>query len=99
MGICPHPAKVDAVADMMASEDVAEQRRLLGIANYSSPMIPNMADKTALSPQLLQNKTEWLWKTVQDPISYLKTAIYRNSCEAKYDPPLSNEYFSGGFVL
>lgn len=85
--ICPDPAKVRAISDMNAPENVAAVRKRLGLANHCLRFIPNMAEKTASSRQLVQKNAERVWTAAQErALSYLKRTIRSDNCVTKYDP-------------
>ena len=57
-GLKMQPARGTAIADMNTSEDVAAERRFLGMANYVSRFIPNLAEIAAPLRQLARKDTE-----------------------------------------
>ena len=60
-GVKPHPEKVKAIAELDSLSNVSELRTVLGMLNYLTKFIPNMA--TVLKPitQLLRSDTAWTW--------------------------------------
>ena len=59
-------SEVRAVAEMPQPKDKAGVKRLLGMLNYVSKLIPNMSDLTATPRQLILQDVEWHWHEKQE---------------------------------
>ena len=64
-GIKPVAAKVEAIKNAPAPENVTQLRAFLGMLNYYHRLLPDVA--TVLEPlhKLLRQDTKWCWKTEQ----------------------------------
>ena len=59
--LCVHPAKVQAIIEMSAPTDKAGVQRLLGMVQYLSKFLPNLADLTEPLRDLTQKEVEGTW--------------------------------------
>ena len=57
--LTPDPRKVHAVEGMPSSADKPALLRFLGMVNYMSKFIPNLADLTQPLRELLHKEVEW----------------------------------------
>ena len=55
-------SKVKAIAKAPAPTNVGEPHAFLGIANYYSRFLPNLADILAPLYQFLQKDSKWVWE-------------------------------------
>ena len=62
----PDPKKVHAVEGMPSPEDKPALLRFLGMVNYMSKFIPNLADLTQPLRELLHKEVEWHWSERQE---------------------------------
>ncbi|XP_028165312.1 uncharacterized protein K02A2.6-like [Ostrinia furnacalis] len=60
-GITADPDKVRAIKDMPSPTCLKDLQRFLGMLNYLSPFIKNMAGETEVLRQLLKKSTDWQW--------------------------------------
>ena len=60
-GLCVDTAKVQAIMEMPAPTDKAGVQRLLGMVQYLSKFLPNLADITKPLCDLTQKEVEWTW--------------------------------------
>ena len=60
-GLCVDPAKVQVILEMPAPIDKAGVQRLLGMVQYLSKFLPNLADLTKALRDLTQKEVEWTW--------------------------------------
>ena len=56
------PAKGDAIIGMETPADPAAVRRFLGMANYVSRFVPNLAEMAIPLRQLTHKDVEWKWE-------------------------------------
>jgi transposase InsO family protein len=73
-GISISPRKVEAVAKFRTPKNSDEVRSFLGLINYMSPFVGDLANKTSLLRKLLTNKFEWT-KEEQKSFDELKQEI------------------------
>uniref|UniRef100_A0A3B3S0H0 ribonuclease H n=1 Tax=Paramormyrops kingsleyae TaxID=1676925 RepID=A0A3B3S0H0_9TELE len=86
-GIEPDPGKVKAIMDMPEPQNVADVRRLLGMANYLMKFIPQLATITTPLKDLLGDRNEWCWGTSQvKAFQHLKLALSSPQVLAQYSP-------------
>ena len=62
----PDPSKVQAVEEMPSPADKPALLRFLGMVNYMSKFIPNLADLTQPLRELLHKEVEWHWSERQE---------------------------------
>ena len=58
-GLCVDPAKVQAIMEMPAPNDKAGVQRLLGMVQYLSKFLPNLAELTKPLRDLTRKEVEW----------------------------------------
>lgn len=86
-GIEPDPGKVKAIMEMPEPQSVADVRRLLGMANYLTKFIPQLATITTPLKDLLGDRNEWCWGTSQvKAFQNLKLALSSPQVLAQYSP-------------
>ncbi len=64
-GLQTDPEKVRAIRDMQAPRSFEELRRFLGLVNYLSKFLPNVADATMPMRNLTKKGVPWLWSASQ----------------------------------
>ena len=78
--------KVSAIANMPEPTDQKAIQRLLGMANYLSKFIPNLADKCEPLRKLVSKYVEWVWEAQEKrALDRLKDAICRAATLQYYD--------------
>lgn len=60
-GITADPDKLRAIKEMPSPTCLKDLQRFLGMLNYLSPFIENMAGETEILRQLLKKSTDWQW--------------------------------------
>lgn len=86
-GVKPHPEKVKAIAELDSPSNVSELRTVLGMFNYLTKFVPDMA--TVLKPitQLLRTDTAWAWGPEQElAFKTVKKLICEATSLRFYDP-------------
>ena len=61
-GVQPDPEKIRAITEIPRLYTKKDVQRLLGMANYVSKFIPNLANCTIAIRSLIEKKSEWSWK-------------------------------------
>jgi transposase InsO family protein len=64
-GVRPDPAKVRAIRELAAPENVHELKRILGMVNYLGKYVPNLSTVGQPLYELLRSKTAWTWGPAQ----------------------------------
>lgn len=64
-GITGDPDKVKAIKEMPYPTCLKDLQRFLGMPNYLSPFIKNMAGTTEILRQLLKRTVDWQWNVNQ----------------------------------
>lgn len=64
-GVRPDPAKVQAIRELAAPENVHELKRVLGMVNYLGKYVPNLSTVGQPLYELLRSKTAWTWGPAQ----------------------------------
>lgn len=86
-GIEADPGKVKAITNMPEPKNVADVRRLLGMANYLAKFIPGLATITTPLKELLCDRNEWCWGLSQvEAFKQLKLALSSPQVLAQYSP-------------
>ena len=86
-GIRVDPSKVSAIRELRAPTNVQELKRALGMINYMSKYIPDMATVAGPLYDLLKGKTAWTWdQPQQQAFQRLKEALITSPVLAHYDP-------------
>ncbi|KAI2666998.1 Retrovirus-related Pol polyprotein from transposon 17.6 [Labeo rohita] len=83
-GIEPDPNKLKAILQMPEPTQVEDVRRLMGMANYLSKFVPQMAITMPLK-DLLREKNEWVWgEPQQTAFKKLKSGLSSPKALAQY---------------
>ena len=86
-GVRPDPKKVSAINEMKAPNCKADLQTVLGMANYMSRFIPNLAEVSAPMRELVKNDSEFIWDKAQEKsFQEMKSLIARDTTLAYYDP-------------
>lgn len=86
-GLRPDPQKTKAIQEMPAPTSVKAVRRILGLVNYLSPFIPNLATLCEPLRRLTKNEIEWQWSYVEAAaLERIKQAITTAPVLKYYDP-------------
>ncbi|XP_061926289.1 uncharacterized protein K02A2.6-like [Entelurus aequoreus] len=84
-GIEPDPNKTKAILQMPEPECAEDVRRLIGMANYLSKFLPQLATVTVPLKDLLREKNEWVWgEPQQTAFQKLKEGLSSPTALAKY---------------
>ena len=65
-GLCMSEAKVSAIMNAPAPQNVTELRSFLGLVNYYGKFLPDLATILAPLYQLLQKQKKWTWGNSQE---------------------------------
>ena len=85
-GFTPDPHKVSAIFDMLAPQSKKDLQRLLGMINYLSKYISNMAELTAPLRTLLRKDVAWAWYPEHDAaLAKLKSVLTSEPVLRFYD--------------
>ena len=88
-GIKPDPAKISAVANMEAPQNVSELRRFLGMVNQLGKFLPNLATVTEPLRGLLSTSSSWQWGQPQrHAFNEIKKMLTSSPVLSLYDPNL-----------
>ena len=86
-GVRPDPHKVKAILEMPEPTNVADIRRVMGMANYLGKFLPHLSSFTQPLKDLLSEKTEWCWGAPQrEAFQKLKTELSSPRVLAVYSP-------------
>ena len=85
-GVHTSPSKVEAISKAPTPKNVTELRSFLGMINYYSKFVPNLA--TTLHPLhvLLRNKVKWHWS--EECAKSFKNHLIEAPVLVHYDPKL-----------
>ena len=85
-GLQPDPLKVAAIADMEPPNSKKELETVLGMINYLSKFLPNLAEVTHPLRSLLKEKTEFTWDSNMDKVfRQVKSLLTEAPVLAYYD--------------
>jgi hypothetical protein len=86
-GVHPDPEKVEEIQKLSPPTNVTEIQQFLGIVQYMSPFIPNLADHTEILRLMTKKDTEWSWTPSHDKaFEKLKSLICKECTLTYYDP-------------
>ncbi len=86
-GIQVDPDKVAAINDMAPPKDVTELRRFLGMINFVSRFVPDLASRIQPLTGLLHHKSAWTWDDAQQTaFNWVKTVLSTQPVLAIYNP-------------
>lgn len=85
-GVRSDPAKVRAIWELAAPENVHELKRILGMVNYLGKYVPNLSTVGQPLYELLRSKTAWTWGPAQHTaFEKLKELLMTTPVLAFYD--------------
>ena len=91
-GMHPDEKKCDNIASKPSPTNVAELQSFLGLIQYMSPFIPNLASRTQLLRQLLKKETPWKWNAEHEKaFCELKQSIKKDMLLRFFDPSMPAE--------
>ena len=86
-GLQVDPEKVRAISEMHPPKNLEQLRRFLGVINFLSKFLPNMADMSQPLHNLLKKDVPWNWSTAQEnAFQTLKKAVTDAPVLAYYNP-------------
>ena len=86
-GLKPDPTKLAAITQMEPPNNKAELATILGMVNYLSRFIPNLAAITAPMRDLMKKDSEFVWDAQQDcAFKQMKEVITSVDTLAYFDP-------------
>ena len=86
-GVMIDDDKVKAIRDMTPPTDVKSLRSFLGMVNYLSKFIPNLATESKLLRDLEKKNVDWNWlENHQDTFIKLKDLIAQEKTLSFFDP-------------
>lgn len=85
----PDPAKIKAVVDMPAPNNVTTLRSFLGLVNYYQSFVPNMRSIRYPLDDLLKKDKDWDWSTsCQQAFDSIRGILNSDLLLTHYDPSL-----------
>lgn len=72
-GTQPNTAGVSAIRNMTPPTNITELRRIIGMVNYLTRFIPNLANVIKFLTDLLKGSNSWVWDSQR---SKLKVPLY-----------------------
>ena len=85
-GVGPHPEKVIAITDMPRPENVTQVRQVMGLFQYLSRFLPNLAEVAKPLNDLLCQDIAWQWESRQEEAwKKLKSMVTTCPVLAYYD--------------
>ncbi|CAB4035596.1 Retrovirus-related Pol poly [Paramuricea clavata] len=86
-GLSADPKKVEAIVKTTTTQNVAQLRSFLGLANYCARFIKDFATLSAPLNELTKKSTKWQWTVIhQQAFEKITTAIAEDCSMAFYDP-------------
>ena len=76
-GMRPDPSKIQAISDMPTPSDKTSVRRLLGMINFCTPHVPDMATIVAPLRELIKTDTHFQWNSAAEdtPLTHIKDVL------------------------
>ena len=65
-GLKPSPSKIRATTEVSQLTNVTQLKAFLGLVNYYTRLLPDLATMLAPLYQLLQNDKQWEWSDKQE---------------------------------
>lgn len=94
-GIKPDPENIRAITEYPKPKNVTDVRQFLGMINYITKFLPNMADRTRHIRELLHKDKIFGWNEVhQQEFNELKELVTRNPVLAYFDTHLKTRVTS-----
>ena len=88
-GIRVNPRKIDPIINMPQPTNVKQLQSFLGVVNYYSKFIPNMADIAKHLYKLIEKNAIWEWKNeCDDSFQVLKQRLSESPVLSMYDPDI-----------
>ena len=89
VGIHPLPSKLEAIVKAPPPTNVQQLRSFLGLLNYYSKFVRNLASVIHPLNQLLQHNVRWKWSTeCSNAFELAKKELVSSKLLAHYDPEL-----------
>ena len=86
-GLRPTQEKVRAINDAPAPQNVTQLRSFVGLVNFYSKFLPNLATRLAPLYHLLQKEAKWCWEAAQKKsFKEAKAQLSSSALLAHYDP-------------
>ena len=88
-GLHQFDGKVQAIAQMPRPKDVTQLRSFLGMVQYYSKFLPNLASQLGPLHRLLQKNEKWTWKPEQEKcFSAVKDLLLQDRVLTHFNPDL-----------
>ena len=88
-GLHQSPKKVKAITEMPKPQDVTQLRAFLGMVQYYSKFLPDLATHLAPLHRLLQKKVKWSWGAEEETsFREVKEMLLQDKVLIHYDPEL-----------
>lgn len=88
-GVHPDPEKIDEIQRLRSPQSVTEVQQFLGIVQYMSPFIPNLADHTEILRSMTKKDSVWSWTASHEKsFQKLKSLICSECTLTYFDPKL-----------
>ena len=87
-GMRPDPSKIQAISDMPTPSDKASVCRLLGMINFCTPHVPDMATIVAPLRELIKTDTRFQWNSAAEdtPLTHIKDVLSTQPVLQFFDP-------------
>ena len=86
-GVHPDPDKVASIKALPSPENPKDLHKFLGMIQYLSPVVPNLANHTDALRGLLHKESEWQWTaTHQHAFETLKEKMSESVTLTYFDP-------------
>ena len=83
-GITPHPDRVRAIVDMNPPQDVKGVQRFLGMCNYLSRFMPNLAEIVKPLTELTHVNAVWAWSSQHKKAFSAAKSLIANATTLKF---------------